>query len=1057
MRFKNVDKIPLSTTVFCVIISVTKIFMKTPNYKIFDRPAKFVKLALILGLAAIGIYFIAGKFEISEAFSRQNLQPSRGVIARFSDQEISDESGNANSTYNFLADFGDLKVELNEKAEDSAGYKFSDSDGNFLKIALKEPLTSMRAEKESGAVNFESQEMGVKYDLSQKGKIKADYILKKNPGKFFLDFKIEKSEGLTVVRNSPENTAAYGLINEDGREIFQILPSTVEDATGKKGFSRILIAGNSLKLIVSKDFLDSAVYPVTIDPTSIYTSALANATGYSTGRKIFRDSNGNLIVATINTANDLAILYKNVDSSWSSATVSTTATNVMFLSAGLDGLNGLHVIYQDGAVGTGAAVKYIKVTFTYSGSNITVVSASGTVVTLSDPGTNLSSQAPSLTILHNNAPAAVWAYVDNTNAKNNHIEFQQCINNPCDTTAKWGNGAGTASAVDSFGSNTAAKSIIMYPSIEQMPGTGTNAKAIWVFWSEKEYSALKYTSATCNCDIPPTWNAFAAVATPDASTGSAVRSTYVGTLADSANERVLVTSASSGSSYCSEASAFCQISWFITRNGATSTVKSISDNTTEANVDAQPSLAVYAGATPDYYLVFSKNSSGNITRKTIEAPASAATDWVSGTSWGITLTTDYGTGNTWPSAKINDAGSQWDIVYMSAANTLSYDSGTTGPSQLSWNTGAADFKIFPATSGVLTWNDTTDGAAVCAAALTDDNTSTVSCSSGSIANSTQYRVQVLLKNLGSPAVNMNGIYEAVGHINVKGGWAGTTTPVLGTCGFYDADSNDGSTTCSIAWSSAGNGNTVRITNTGAGNVVIGTTTGSEGFMYLITTGGDVPSTNSTSYMNMPAFCGENVTFTYKGAGVTYGTVSSQGECWMDRNLGASAVATAYNDSNGYGDIFQWGRLDDQHQTRTSGITTTLSTTDNPGHSNFIYNMASPFDWRSPQNNNLWQGVSGTNNPCPSGWRIPTKVELNTERASWSLQNYNGAFASPLKLTTGGYRHYSDALLYNVGTSGNYWSSTVSGNSASYLTFTSSVASIASNVRADGFSVRCVQD
>jgi uncharacterized protein (TIGR02145 family) len=205
-------------------------------------------------------------------------------------------------------------------------------------------------------------------------------------------------------------------------------------------------------------------------------------------------------------------------------------------------------------------------------------------------------------------------------------------------------------------------------------------------------------------------------------------------------------------------------------------------------------------------------------------------------------------------------------------------------------------------------------------------------------------------------------------------------------------------------------------------------------------------------------CKTQVTFTYKGASVTYGTVSSTGtKCWLDRNLGASQVATAYNDSNAYGDLFQWGRLDDQHQTRTSGLTTTLSSTDVPGHSNFIYGMGSPYDWRSPQNNNLWQGVSGTNNPCPSGWRIPTETEWNNERLSWSTNDYNGAYASPLKLTAGGYRNCSSGSLDDVGSHGYYWSSTVSGTYARYLYFYSTNAYMYILSRAYGFSVRCVKD
>ena len=219
------------------------------------------------------------------------------------------------------------------------------------------------------------------------------------------------------------------------------------------------------------------------------------------------------------------------------------------------------------------------------------------------------------------------------------------------------------------------------------------------------------------------------------------------------------------------------------------------------------------------------------------------------------------------------------------------------------------------------------------------------------------------------------------------------------------------------------------------------------------------SANRDSHAHViPFVCGSStVTFTYKGASVTYGTVLSNGECWLDRNLGAWQVATAYNDSDAYGDLFQWGRLDDQHQTRTSGTTTNLSGFDVPGHANFIRGMGFPYDWRSPQNNNLWQGVSGNNNPCPVGWRLPTDAELDAERASWSSQNSNGAFASPLKLTAGGYRSCNDASLNIVGSSGHYWSSTGDGTLARFLRFYSGFANMGNCDRAFGMSVRCLKD
>ena len=180
-----------------------------------------------------------------------------------------------------------------------------------------------------------------------------------------------------------------------------------------------------------------------------------------------------------------------------------------------------------------------------------------------------------------------------------------------------------------------------------------------------------------------------------------------------------------------------------------------------------------------------------------------------------------------------------------------------------------------------------------------------------------------------------------------------------------------------------------------------------------------------------------------------------GKTWMDRNLGASQVATSSTDALAYGDLYQWGRFSDGHQCRTSGITSTKSTTDTPGHANFISGIMSPYDWRNLQNNNLWQGVSGVNNPCPSGYRLPTDAELNEERASWSTQNAIGAFGSPLKLTVTGGRSATTATLYEVGTRGYYWSSTIDGTNAWALRF--SIPSMFSKSRGDGLAVRCIKD
>lgn len=187
------------------------------------------------------------------------------------------------------------------------------------------------------------------------------------------------------------------------------------------------------------------------------------------------------------------------------------------------------------------------------------------------------------------------------------------------------------------------------------------------------------------------------------------------------------------------------------------------------------------------------------------------------------------------------------------------------------------------------------------------------------------------------------------------------------------------------------------------------------------------------------------------------TVLSAGQIWMDRNLGASQVATSSTDAAAYGDLYQWGRGADGHQLRGSGITATLSSTDTPVDGNFITVAAAPNDWRDPQNASLWQGVAGTNNPCPAGFRLPTEPESDTERTSWGSSGVAGAFGSPLKLVLAGGRGVLDGTLHSEGSTGYYWTSTVNGSYARSFHFSGVNDLQNSDVRAEGFSVRCLQD
>ena len=184
---------------------------------------------------------------------------------------------------------------------------------------------------------------------------------------------------------------------------------------------------------------------------------------------------------------------------------------------------------------------------------------------------------------------------------------------------------------------------------------------------------------------------------------------------------------------------------------------------------------------------------------------------------------------------------------------------------------------------------------------------------------------------------------------------------------------------------------------------------------------------------------------------TQTVTSANGRVWMDRNLGASQVATSLNDSDAYGNLFQWGRSADGHEVKTSNITEVRSIDDYPPNGDFIESSS---DWRNTPNPELWQGVNGINNVCPFGYRLPTKSEWQAEQASWSSIDASGAFASPLKLTLAGYRSNSGWSSVSYGM---YWSSSVSEQYTDRLRFNGDSSQVSPSHRGSGHSVRCIQD
>ncbi|SMC63176.1 hypothetical protein [Moheibacter sediminis] len=210
--------------------------------------------------------------------------------------------------------------------------------------------------------------------------------------------------------------------------------------------------------------------------------------------------------------------------------------------------------------------------------------------------------------------------------------------------------------------------------------------------------------------------------------------------------------------------------------------------------------------------------------------------------------------------------------------------------------------------------------------------------------------------------------------------------------------------------------------------------------------------------------------------------SATGRIWMDRDLGARRAATGVIDLLSIGNMNQWGRGNDGHEIIVfrvavgsqlgkgfNSTTSTLSPSDVPGHNQFITTSSGTNDWRATRNDALWQGVSGVNNPCPSGFRLPTSDEIQNEIVQYSITSAATAFATPMKFSTTGVRNFSNTFATTAGAGFqniNYWTSTaITGGIpgglnrvySAQLDNSSDGAGIKQTPKGGGYAVRCIKN
>ena len=193
--------------------------------------------------------------------------------------------------------------------------------------------------------------------------------------------------------------------------------------------------------------------------------------------------------------------------------------------------------------------------------------------------------------------------------------------------------------------------------------------------------------------------------------------------------------------------------------------------------------------------------------------------------------------------------------------------------------------------------------------------------------------------------------------------------------------------------------------------------------------------------------------------------------FMCQNLGATEGIDPFSPEAGnHGAKYQWGY---------KPINANLSDDRYYTQSDDQSNPASISGWNTTSKpDGSWSDTSKTaNDPCPSGYRVPTVAQWhavinnnpNVERVgSWADdQNYTTAlyFRSPsnvrtLMLPAAGNRSNVDGTLLHRGEEGHYWSSsgiTATSNAHHMYFYSSSLNTYDDYFRSFGFSVRCIAE
>ena len=252
------------------------------------------------------------------------------------------------------------KVEVRRRGV-SASFKFLDDDeGTF---ALKEEEGKIKLIKSSKEVHLYDLGYRKYHERNQlhpveEWSFEQEVILKKRPLSNILTFSVE-IRGLKCERRG--NSYAFyrevalphlalrnrkKVLKED---ILYLNPVIAKDRLGQATEAEVELKNGTLTIKIDKAFLESAAYPVSIDPSyTIKTGASEYSTAYTPQRNLARKSNGELWCVysrSDGTYEQIYVAYSTDGETWTEEQVCSGSDQQYYPSLAIDSQDNVHVVW----------------------------------------------------------------------------------------------------------------------------------------------------------------------------------------------------------------------------------------------------------------------------------------------------------------------------------------------------------------------------------------------------------------------------------------------------------------------------------------------------------------------------------------------------------------------------------------------------------------------------------------------------------------------------------------------------------------------------------------